>query len=127
MPGQYLNQLTGTTSISGDTLFLVYQNGETFNVTKDNLGLLDLTGGTVNGGLTASTISATTVFVGSLNTSGSSVCVGSNGLLQQYTPTSGSIIVVGSGDKSTVRCGVGNNANGNCSVVITRQIVIHQL
>ena len=94
MPGQYLNQLTGTTSISGDTLFLVYQNGETFNVTKDNLGLLDLTGGTVNGGLTASTISATTVFVGSLNTSGSSVCVGSNGLLQQYTPTSSARIKI---------------------------------
>jgi hypothetical protein len=116
MAGKYLNQLSGTTSISGNTLFLVYQNGETFNVTKDNLGLVSTTGGTINGGLTANTFSSTTVYVGSLNTSGSSVCVGSNGLLQQYTPT-GSIIIVGSGTDSTMRCGNSNNASGNFSTI----------
>jgi len=112
--GVYINQLTGTSQVNGGDLFIIYQSGQTYNVTKDNIGFLDLTGGTINGnltvtgntslqGLTANTFSSSTVYVGSLSTSGSAVCVGSNGLLQQYTPSSGSIIVVGSGNNSTVR------------------------
>ena len=60
-------------------------------------------------------IRATTACITGLNTSGCAVCVGASGLLTAYTPAAGSssIMVLGGGTSSTIRCGVGNTATAS--------------
>ena len=59
-------------------------------------------------------IRATTACITGLNTSGCAVCVGASGLLTAYTPAAASsIMVLGGGTNSTIRCGVGNTATAS--------------
>ena len=66
-------------------------------------------------------IRATTACITGLATSGCAVCVGASGLLTAYTAAAPSIMVVGGGSNSTVRCGVNNTASGNCSASLGGQ------